>query len=185
MEYLRESRLYAFCMALYGLYMDSALHRALAALGAWCNRQIDTSRVLTVLCREGAVARAWPESLLCRLLWWLVNLPGLLLHRLYLVLKRTFQDSFFTRLAFEMGHETAIAQSWLIMLLWVIPFSRWNNVYSLMGFALLLAFIGFVFCLCWAAFGSVFRRLFSRHARAVNMVMALLLVYCAVSLFLA
>ena len=51
-------------------------------------------------------------------------------------------------------------------------------------FAMLLAFIGFAFTLAWAAFGSVFRLLFSRHARAVNTIMALLLVYCAVSLFL-
>lgn len=138
MEYLRKSQLYALSMTLYAMYMDSALHRCLAALGVWCNRQIDDSRVLAVLCREGVVARSWPDSLLCRILWGLVNLPALLLHRLYLAWKRTFRDSFFANLAFEMGNETAIAQSWLIMLLWVIPFSRWNNAYSLMGFALLL-----------------------------------------------
>ena len=138
MEYLRESQLYRLSMAVYALYMGSALHRCLAAAGTWCNRQIDGSRVLAVLCREGAVARVWPDSMLCRLLWGLANLPGLLLHRLYLTMKVTFQDSFFARLAFEAGHETAIAQSWLIMLLWVIPFSRWNNAYSLMGFAMLL-----------------------------------------------
>ena len=44
---------------------------------------------------------------------------------------------------------------------------------------------GFVLTLCWSAFGSVFRRLFSQHAKTINTVMALLLVYCAVSLFLA
>ena len=38
--------------------------------------------------------------------------------------------------------------------------------------------------LCWSAFGSAFKWLFSKHARVVNLVMALLLVYCAVSLFL-
>ncbi len=54
---------------------------------------------------------------------------------------------------------------------------------ALLGFALLLAFIGFLFTLCWSAFGSIFRWLFSRHSKAVNTVMALLLVYCAVSLF--
>ena len=54
----------------------------------------------------------------------------------------------------------------------------------LLFFALLLAFIGFVFTLAWAVFGSVFRLLFSRHARVVNTIMALLLVCCAVSLFL-
>lgn len=51
-------------------------------------------------------------------------------------------------------------------------------------FALLLAFIGFSFTLLWSAFGSFFRLLFSRHRKAVNGIMALLLVYCAVSLFL-
>ena len=51
-------------------------------------------------------------------------------------------------------------------------------------FALLLAFIGFVFTLLWALFGSVFKMLFSRYGRITNTVMALLLVYCAVSLFL-
>ena len=67
---------------------------------------------------------------------------------------------------------------------YILPYYQGEPL-PLLGFALLLAFIGFVFCLCWCAFGSVFRRLFSRHARAVNTVMALLLVYCAVSLFLA
>ena len=54
----------------------------------------------------------------------------------------------------------------------------------LVFFALLLAFIGCFFTMLWSAFGSFFRRLFSRHQRLVNGVMALLLVYCAVSLFL-
>lgn len=54
---------------------------------------------------------------------------------------------------------------------------------SLIGFALLLAFIGFAFTLCWSAFGSLFRVLFSKYARITNTIMALLLVYCAVALF--
>lgn len=54
----------------------------------------------------------------------------------------------------------------------------------LVFFALLLAFIGFVFTLCWSLFGSVFQVLFSKYAKITNTVMALLLVYCAVSLFL-
>ena len=124
MTTLRESYLYHLWAALCTVYYDSAVHRCLVWLGAWCNRQIDESRLLRVLCREGAVARAWEASFLCRLLTGLINLPAWLLHRLYLAWKATFDDSFFSRLAFEMGHETAIAQSWLIMLLWVIPLSH-------------------------------------------------------------
>jgi len=138
MTLLRESYLYVLWTTLLSVYDDSVLHRVLAGIGRWCSRQIDESRLLNVLCREGVVARSWPDSALCRLLTWLVNLPAGLLHRLYLALQGLFEDSFFARLAFEMGEQTAIAQSWLIMLLWVIPFSRWNNAYSMMGFAALL-----------------------------------------------
>lgn len=52
------------------------------------------------------------------------------------------------------------------------------------AFALLVAFIGFVCTLLWALFGSAFRLLFSKYAKITNTVMALLLAYCAVSLFL-
>lgn len=56
---------------------------------------------------------------------------------------------------------------------------------TLLFFDLLLSLIGFVFTIAWTVFGSVFQTLFSRHARVVNTILALLLVYCAVSLFLA
>ena len=65
---------------------------------------------------------------------------------------------------------------------YILPFFQGQPL-VLLGFALLLAFIGFAFTLCWSAFGSVCRRLFSRHGRVVNTVMALLLVWCAFSLF--
>ena len=55
---------------------------------------------------------------------------------------------------------------------------------ALMLFALLLAFIGFIFTVCWALFGSVFKLLFAKHAKITNRIMAGLLVYCAVPLFL-
>lgn len=138
MTLFRESYLYHVCLALAVTYEDSALHRLLAVLGRWCNRQIDESAVLRPLCREGAVARAWQDSCLCRRLSFLVNLPGWLLHRLYDALPLTFEGSFFARLAFTMGEETAVAQSWLIMLLWSIPYAYWNNAYSFMGFSALL-----------------------------------------------
>lgn len=65
---------------------------------------------------------------------------------------------------------------------YILPYYR--NPAILAG---LTAFMG-VICLastvCWAAFGSAFRNLFVKHARVINTIMALLLVYCAISLFL-
>ena len=66
---------------------------------------------------------------------------------------------------------------------YILPYYQ-GDWLALTLFALLLAFIGFLFTLCWSAFGSAFKLLFSRYARVTNTVMALLLVYCAVSLFL-
>jgi cysteine/O-acetylserine efflux protein len=36
----------------------------------------------------------------------------------------------------------------------------------------------------WSAFGSTFCKILSEHAKIVNPILALLLIYCAVSLFL-
>ncbi len=138
MTLLRQSNLYRLWMALVAAYDASILHGVLSRAAAWCSRQVDGSRILRPLCREGAVARAWPDSLLCRLLTWLVNLPARLLHRLYTALRPTFEDSLVSRLIFAMGAQTAIAMSWVIMALWVIPYDYWNNRYSLLGFGALL-----------------------------------------------
>lgn len=66
---------------------------------------------------------------------------------------------------------------------YILPFyqGQWG---ALIFFALLLAFIGFFFTLCWSLFGSVFKRLFSRYAKITNTILALLLVYCAATLFI-
>lgn len=138
MTVLKDSCLYHFLLFLRGAWQDSGLHALAVRAGAWCNGQIDGSAVLRPLCREGAVARSWPDSLVCRTLSWLVNLPGRLLRKVRLLLEGTFSDSFFARLAFRLGDETAAAEGWLILLLWSIPYERWNNAYSLTAFAALL-----------------------------------------------
>ncbi len=65
---------------------------------------------------------------------------------------------------------------------YILPYYS-HSPFILFCFAMLLAFIGFLFTLCWSAFGSAFKLLFSKYARITNTVMALLLIYCAVSLF--
>ena len=134
----KESCLCHLLTLFLAVYQDSGLHRLAVRLGAWCARQIDESAVLRPLCREGAVARSWPDSVSCRLLSRLVNLPGRLLRRLCLLWEGAFQDSVFARLAFRLGDETAVAEGWLILLLWIIPYEYWNNAYTLMAFLVLL-----------------------------------------------
>lgn len=63
----------------------------------------------------------------------------------------------------------------------VLPFQTNPAVISF--WALVMAVIAFLSTCTWSAFGSLFRTLFRDHYRPVNTIMALLLVYCAWTLY--
>lgn len=64
----------------------------------------------------------------------------------------------------------------------IVPYYR--SVLVLTSFSILLAFIGFVATCSWSLFGSIFQKFLVKKDKVINIIMALLLVYCAVSLFL-
>lgn len=64
----------------------------------------------------------------------------------------------------------------------IVPFYR--SVYILASFSAILAFVGFVATCCWSLFGSLFQKFLKENNKIINIIMALLLVYCAVSLFI-
>lgn len=68
------------------------------------------------------------------------------------------------------------------MTLYILPV--FHSVVSLVGFTLILTVIGASGSFVWALFGTIFCKVFERHTKAVNLIMALLLVYCAIALFL-
>jgi threonine/homoserine/homoserine lactone efflux protein len=65
---------------------------------------------------------------------------------------------------------------------YILPY--YKEIPILIAFALLLAFVGFTGTICWALFGSLFSIMFNKHGKILNIIMVLLLLYCAVSLFL-
>ncbi len=58
-----------------------------------------------------------------------------------------------------------------------------GNMPALLAFSLLLSSTGFAFTVLWAFGGVVLSKLFTRHAKVVNTLLALCMVYCALSLF--
>ena len=68
------------------------------------------------------------------------------------------------------------------MTLYILPV--YHSIGAIIGFTILLAVIGASGSFVWALFGSAFCKYLSRHTKGVNFVMALLLVYCAIALFL-
>jgi len=68
------------------------------------------------------------------------------------------------------------------MSLYILPV--YHSIAALIGFTLVLTIIGASGSFVWALFGSAFCRFFAKHTKAVNSVMALLLIYCSISLFI-
>lgn len=68
------------------------------------------------------------------------------------------------------------------MSLYILPV--YHSAGALAGFTVVLSLIGASGSFVWALFGGIFCRFLSRHTKIVNLIMALLLVYCAASLFL-
>lgn len=94
-----------------------------------------------------------------------------------------FQSSFFAGALLQFVNPKIYIYSIVSMEAYILPYYQGEWI-VLFLFALLLAFIGFVFTLCWSLFGSVFMLVFSKYAKIANLIMAGLLVYCAISLFL-
>lgn len=59
---------------------------------------------------------------------------------------------------------------------------HYSRPFEIVLFTLFLIFASTTSNLLWAFFGSAFQKLFSQYAKALNTIMALLLVYCALTL---
>ncbi|WP_430534742.1 LysE family transporter [Listeria rocourtiae] len=64
----------------------------------------------------------------------------------------------------------------------VLPY--FSGFWQISLFILILTVVGFSGTCCWAMFGSIFSRIFVEHKRGLNIVMALLLAYCATSILI-
>lgn len=92
------------------------------------------------------------------------------------------QNSFLSGLFLQFINPKIYIYGIMSMEAYILPYYS-NHYFALFSFAMLLAFIGFLFTLCWSAFGSIFKLLFIKYVKIVNTIMSILLVYCAISLF--
>ncbi|MZK51442.1 LysE family transporter [Clostridium beijerinckii] len=63
--------------------------------------------------------------------------------------------------------------------IFVIPYYKSSIILCL--FAIFLSLVGFISMSCWTLFGALFQKILSHHRKLFNIVMASLLVYCALS----
>ena len=90
--------------------------------------------------------------------------------------------SFLSGMLFQFVNPKLYIYAITVMSTYVIP--AYDSGLILAGFSFLLAFVCFTSTVAWALFGAVFCKLLHKHSMIVNSIMSLLLVYCAVTLFL-
>ncbi|MDO8950681.1 MAG: LysE family transporter [Actinomycetota bacterium] len=92
------------------------------------------------------------------------------------------QSTFLSGMLLQFLNPKAILYGITVASTFIVPY--YHSTVVQVGFAAALALVSVVSTSCWALFGSVFRRFMAKNQRVVGYVMAALLVYCAVSLFL-
>jgi threonine/homoserine/homoserine lactone efflux protein len=91
------------------------------------------------------------------------------------------QSSFFSGLFFQILNVKSILYFLTALSTFVLPYSD-SNI-TIFFFMCLTIVIGCVALLLWAVFGSAFKKIFSKYNKTINIVMCLLLVYSAITIF--
>lgn len=95
---------------------------------------------------------------------------------------RAVTNTFLSGMALQFVNVKVILYCITTMSSFILP--HYHGLPVITAFIIFLAFVGFACTLCWALFGALFELLFKKYSRPVNAVMALLLVYCAVSMLI-
>lgn len=109
-----------------------------AAARVWTGWWNGSALVRFFFRREGVLPRAWPKSICCKVLSFLLNLPAALLHWVYVKLKPWFEGSVLCPFIFGLGEQVPVAMGWLMLVCMNIDYKRWSNGYSFLGFVFLL-----------------------------------------------
>ncbi|MGG2090749.1 LysE family transporter [Priestia aryabhattai] len=91
-------------------------------------------------------------------------------------------NSFFMGMLLQFINPKGILYGITAIATFILPYH--NSNFSLIMYSLFLAFVGFVSTFCWSLFGSVFQKFLSKYRSQFNIVMALLLMYSAISILI-
>jgi cysteine/O-acetylserine efflux protein len=91
-------------------------------------------------------------------------------------------NSFIAGMLLQFINPKGVLYSITVVSTFILPYYQSNSAFIF--FSLLLGLVGIASTTSWSLFGSVFQKFLSNYRRQFNGVMALLLVYCAVAVFI-
>ena len=89
-------------------------------------------------------------------------------------------NTFLTGVTMQFFNPKAILYGITVIATFITPY--YKSSFTLILFSLFLGLIGFTSILCWALFGALFQNFLTRYNKQFNLVMGLLLAYCAISI---
>lgn len=96
--------------------------------------------------------------------------------------EKAMRSGFLTGLLMQFVNPKGILYAIVSMETFILPYYH-GQYLKVVLVGIFMSTLSIVSTTCWSSFGSLFKILFSKYRKTVNAVLALLLVYCAVSLF--
>jgi len=112
---------------------NSAVGRGLDRLERSARAGAGGSAVCRFLWRDGAVVKSWPDSLSCRVLTALINLPCAFAKWVYRAGKQVLDASLVFRALSAVGGRSFLVLGLFLMVMLVVPHGSWDNLYGVAG----------------------------------------------------
>ena len=114
-----------------------------SAIGRWfagAERAVRASAAHSAVCRfaarDGVILRTWPESVLCRVVTAVVNIPCALFKWLYKALRGLWDGSVAFHVLSAIGGAVWLPLGILLLIMLCVPHDSWNNTYGFLGVVL-------------------------------------------------
>ncbi|MGI8386195.1 LysE family translocator [Robertmurraya sp. P23] len=95
---------------------------------------------------------------------------------------REVQSSFLSGFIFQMINVKSILFFLTVLSAFILPFN--DSLKSIVLYLTLAIFLGWLALLLWSGFGSLFKIFFAKHEKSFRLIMCLLLIYSAVTIFM-
>ncbi len=136
MSMVQNSVILGFFLTLWSVlresWGESVPGRISARVGRFIRGAVAGSAFCQFIWRDGALVLGWPDSLFCRGLMVLLNLPVAIIQWIYRKGKVLFDGSILFRIGSAIGGGTYLFVGLSMLVLLAVPHNSWNNAYALL-----------------------------------------------------
>ncbi|MGM9606216.1 MAG: O-antigen ligase family protein [Aristaeellaceae bacterium] len=124
---------------LLGLWSQSAVGRWFRRAERAVRTCAGDSAVCRFVARDGVILRTWPESILCRVVTAVVNIPCALFKWIYKISRGLWDGSVTFRALSALGGAAWLPLGLVLLVMLCVPHDMWNNTYGFLGVVLVTA----------------------------------------------